>query len=113
MSHTKNQRHGEQEMIPNSSHEITSLAHLEKQSGLQNELRGCGGATLGRRGRRWSTYKGAGVGLDPGLQQAPPLPPARMVVGRWVGETLPVNLSGNNLRELFEGSFEGLLSLQY
>lgn len=54
-----------------------------------------------------------GVGLDPGLQQASPSLPGRMVVWGWVGEMMPVNLSGNNLRELFEGSFEGLLSLQY
>lgn len=39
VTHTKNQRHGEQEMIPNRSHKITILTHLEKQSGLPNELR--------------------------------------------------------------------------
>lgn len=68
---------------------------------------------LGRRGRRWAFKRGSGSGVGPRAAAGLSLPPARMVVGGWVGEMMPVNLSGNNLRELFKGSFEGLLSLQY
>lgn len=98
-THKKNPRHGEQEMTPNSSHKTKSLA-LGKAEWPSKWVRQAEVARLRTKGKVVEHLEGVrerGWARDCGCGRSP-RPPARMVVGGWVGEMMPVNLSGNNLR---------------